>query len=287
MGCTFCAIPQFRGSHRSRPLADIVAEVEGLARRGIQEAILVSQDTLAYGRDLPGNGDIGDLLLALVGHAMPWIRPMYLHPAHVNDRLVGEVGARPRGAVPRHARAARRRRRPARDAPRRHRAAHEGDRRASSARPSPASPCAPPCSSGFPGETRRGLRDAPGFRRGGARSTGSASSPTRRRRARRAAAHARPGARGGHGRARARWCRSRRTASPGSGRRALAGTAADVLVDGPSEDPAFPVRGPDGRARRRRSTASSTCATAALTPGHFARVRIVEVDGYELVGERA
>src|SRR5215813_6217271 len=88
MGCTFCAIPQFRGKHRSRPLTDIVAEVEGLARRGIQEAILVSQDTLAYGRDVSGNGDIGDLLLALSDTQMPWIRPMYLHPAHVNDRLV-------------------------------------------------------------------------------------------------------------------------------------------------------------------------------------------------------
>src|SRR5262247_3960909 len=88
MGCTFCAIPQFRGKHRSRPLADIVAEVEGLARRGIQEAILVSQDTLAYGRDLPGNGDVGDLLLALSGTSMPWIRPMYLHPAHVTERLI-------------------------------------------------------------------------------------------------------------------------------------------------------------------------------------------------------
>ena len=90
MGCTFCAIPQFRGKHRSRPQKDIVAEVEGLAARGIQEAILVSQDTLAYGRDLPGNGDIGDLLLALSDTTMPWIRPMYLHPAHVNDRLIGK-----------------------------------------------------------------------------------------------------------------------------------------------------------------------------------------------------
>ncbi len=35
MGCTFCAIPQFRGRHRSRPLADIVREVEGLAARGV------------------------------------------------------------------------------------------------------------------------------------------------------------------------------------------------------------------------------------------------------------
>src|SRR5499426_3233614 len=95
MGCTFCAIPQFRGRHRSRPLADVVKEVEALVARGVQEAILVSQDTLAYGRDLPGNGDIGDLLLALSETPMPWIRPMYLHPAHVNDRLV-ETWARAR-----------------------------------------------------------------------------------------------------------------------------------------------------------------------------------------------
>jgi ribosomal protein S12 methylthiotransferase len=90
MGCAFCAIPQFRGRHRSRALADVVAEVDGLARRGIQEAILVSQDTLAYGRDLPGNGDIGDLLLALSDTSMPWIRPMYLHPAHVTERLIAK-----------------------------------------------------------------------------------------------------------------------------------------------------------------------------------------------------
>ncbi len=91
MGCTFCAIPQFRGRHRSRPPADVVAEVEALERRGIREAILVSQDTLAYGKDRPGEGDIGDLLLALSGTAMPWIRPMYLHPAHVNDRLIDKL----------------------------------------------------------------------------------------------------------------------------------------------------------------------------------------------------
>src|SRR5262249_10846594 len=35
-----------------------------------------------------GNGDIADLLLALSDTSMPWIRPMYLHPAHVNDRLI-------------------------------------------------------------------------------------------------------------------------------------------------------------------------------------------------------
>src|SRR5437899_2679905 len=91
MGCTFCAIPQFRGRHRSRPLGDIVAEVAALARRGVQEAILVSQDTLAWGKDRHGEGDVGDLLLALGETPMPWIRPMYLHPAHVNDRLIDKL----------------------------------------------------------------------------------------------------------------------------------------------------------------------------------------------------
>src|SRR5439155_7063130 len=53
-----------------------------------EEVVLVSQDTLAYGRDLPGNGDIGDLLQALGDTRSEWIRPMYLQPARVNDRLI-------------------------------------------------------------------------------------------------------------------------------------------------------------------------------------------------------
>ena len=99
MGCTFCAIPQFRGRHRSRALADIVKEVEGLAARGVQEAILVSQDTLAYGRDLPGNGDIAELLLALAEAALvlvlvqhrrpPWSRTTYLYPRRPRTSTTG------------------------------------------------------------------------------------------------------------------------------------------------------------------------------------------------------
>jgi len=46
MGCAFCAIPQFRGAHRSRPVGDIVREVEGLARRGIREVILATDSDL-------------------------------------------------------------------------------------------------------------------------------------------------------------------------------------------------------------------------------------------------
>src|SRR5437879_13487621 len=86
---TYLTIHHYRCKHRSRPLHDVVAEFDNLAKRGVQEAILVSQDTLAYGRDIAGNGDIGDLLLALGEDTrMPWIRPMYLHPAHVNERVL-------------------------------------------------------------------------------------------------------------------------------------------------------------------------------------------------------
>ena len=83
----------------------------GSPRRGIQEAILVSQDTLAYGRDLPGNGDIGDLLLAL-SDTRDAVDPADVSASRARQRPPrGQVGARARRAVPRHAGAARRRRR--------------------------------------------------------------------------------------------------------------------------------------------------------------------------------
>src|SRR5260370_31848539 len=91
MGGTFCAVQRVRGRPRRRPAGDVVARVGGPARRGVQEAILGSQDTLAWGKDRHGEGDFGDLLLALGGTPMPWIRPMYLHPAHVNDRLIDKL----------------------------------------------------------------------------------------------------------------------------------------------------------------------------------------------------
>jgi len=67
---------------------------------------------------------------------------------------------------------------------------------------------------------------------------------------------------------------------------ALAGMVTDVLVDGPSEDPAFAWEGRTaGQAPEIDGVVYLRDRT--LTPGRFARVRIVEVEGYELVGERA
>jgi tRNA-2-methylthio-N6-dimethylallyladenosine synthase len=50
--CTFCIVPLVRGPQRSRPIGDILAEVQGLVRRGVVEVTLLGQNVNTYGRDL-------------------------------------------------------------------------------------------------------------------------------------------------------------------------------------------------------------------------------------------
>src|SRR5262249_51708667 len=49
--CAFCTIPQFGGKQRSRSADDVVREAEHLAASGVLEPNVISQDTIAYGRD--------------------------------------------------------------------------------------------------------------------------------------------------------------------------------------------------------------------------------------------
>jgi ribosomal protein S12 methylthiotransferase len=281
MGCAFCAIPQFRGKHRSRPLGDIAAEVEGLHRQGIQEAILVSQDTLAYGRDLPGNGDVGDLLLALSGTKMPWIRPMYLHPAHVNDRLIAKWA---------QARVV-----PYLDMPVQH-----GDdgilramRRAVTARRMqeilaqfraaiPGVTIRTTVLVGFPGETEEAFQNLLGFIEEAAFDrlgvfTYSLEEGTP---AAAMAGQVPPDVMA----ERARQVEELQDRLAWERQKALYGTRQTVLVDGPSADPAFPF---EGRMAGQAPEIDGVVLLRdrRLTPGRFAEVSIVEVDGYELVGE--
>ena len=62
--CSFCIIPTLRGRHRSRPLADVVAEARALAERGVKELVLVAQDSTRYGLDLGLRDGLADLLRA-------------------------------------------------------------------------------------------------------------------------------------------------------------------------------------------------------------------------------
>ncbi len=90
--CTFCSIPRIRGKHRSRGVADIVAEAKALVADGVKELNLISQDTTFYGKD--AGTSLPVLLREL--QAMPgdfWIRLLYTHPAHWSDELIATIAA--------------------------------------------------------------------------------------------------------------------------------------------------------------------------------------------------
>jgi len=87
--CSFCAIPSFRGKQRSRPIADLVREAERLAAAGVVELNLISQDTIAYGRDLGRHESLAELLTALGDvDGIRWVRAHYLYPETLTDALV-------------------------------------------------------------------------------------------------------------------------------------------------------------------------------------------------------
>ncbi len=87
--CSFCAIPAFRGAFLSRPPRDVIAEAEWLARQGVREVLLVSENSTSYGKDLGNLRMLDELLPALAG--VPGIARVlvsYLQPAELRPGLV-------------------------------------------------------------------------------------------------------------------------------------------------------------------------------------------------------
>ncbi len=79
--CSFCAIPNIRGRHRSVPLDMLVRQAEALAAKGVKELMIIAQDTSVYGIDLYGRNRLGDLLSLLAEiDGIQWIRLHYSYP---------------------------------------------------------------------------------------------------------------------------------------------------------------------------------------------------------------
>lgn len=96
-GCAFCAIPLWRGKHRSFDRRALVAEAQALEARGVVELNLVAQDLAHYGREWPGRPGIADLLEDLLREtSIPWFRLLYIYSAGLNERLVGLIAREPR-----------------------------------------------------------------------------------------------------------------------------------------------------------------------------------------------
>lgn len=123
--CTFCTVPRIRGRYRSRKLRSVVEEARRLADQGVQELILIAQDTTAYGRDLKDETNLEKLLQNLVNIAgLRWIRILYSNPTadrftngllermaqedkicpyldlpiqHIDDEILRQMGRRSKG----------------------------------------------------------------------------------------------------------------------------------------------------------------------------------------------
>src|SRR4030042_6733646 len=79
--CTFCTVPKIRGRYRSRKPRSVLEEAQRLVDQGVQELILIAQDTTAYGRDLQDGTNLEKLLKYLIKvEGLRWIRILYSYP---------------------------------------------------------------------------------------------------------------------------------------------------------------------------------------------------------------
>jgi ribosomal protein S12 methylthiotransferase len=85
--CSYCAIPTIRGKYRSRSLDAISADVDRLLEHGVVELNLIAQDVARYGFDT-GKHPLSLLEMLEQKKGDFWVRPFYLHPAHLTDEIL-------------------------------------------------------------------------------------------------------------------------------------------------------------------------------------------------------
>ncbi len=94
--CTFCVIPQYRGAFRSRRFESVISEATRLFQQGVREINLIGQDTTCFGEDLGVKDGLAHLLERLAQIETPrekWIRFLYAYPNKVTQRLLDTIAA--------------------------------------------------------------------------------------------------------------------------------------------------------------------------------------------------
>jgi len=94
--CTYCAIPKIRGPYVSRPYEDIIKEAQNLSDKGLEEVIVIAQDTTKYGMDLYGKMRLPELLKDLCKMNFKWVRFLYAYPESITDELIETVKNEPK-----------------------------------------------------------------------------------------------------------------------------------------------------------------------------------------------
>ncbi|MET1754761.1 MiaB/RimO family radical SAM methylthiotransferase [Novosphingobium sp. RD2P27] len=96
--CTFCVIPQGRGPSRSRPIADVLADVAMHADAGVGEVVLTGVDLTSWGPDLSGSPRLGDLCEAILLQfgSLSRLRLSSVDGAEVDGALLALLGTEKR-----------------------------------------------------------------------------------------------------------------------------------------------------------------------------------------------
>ena len=91
--CTYCIVPTTRGTERSRPFADVVAEVRGLVEAGYREVELLGQNVNSYA----GGCTFAELLARVSDvDGLEWIRFTTSHPMNFTRELARELVTNPK-----------------------------------------------------------------------------------------------------------------------------------------------------------------------------------------------
>lgn len=90
--CTYCIVPYVRGREVSRPIADIVREIEEIAKEGYKEITLLGQNVNSYGLDLKDGTDFSSLLQAVdrIG-GIERVRYMTSHPKDMTFAMIDAI----------------------------------------------------------------------------------------------------------------------------------------------------------------------------------------------------
>ncbi len=92
--CTYCIVPHVRGRVRSRPLGEVVAEVQRLSDRGFAEIVLTGIHLGAYGKDLGGKPGLAEVLREILRSTdVPRVRLSSLEAMEADDELLGVMAS--------------------------------------------------------------------------------------------------------------------------------------------------------------------------------------------------
>lgn len=92
--CSYCAIPLIRGRFSAFSPTEILQDARQALQRGVKELIIVAQDTAVYHYSDTRIWDVLHMLNDLDGDF--WIRLMYCHPDHIDEKLIEALATLPK-----------------------------------------------------------------------------------------------------------------------------------------------------------------------------------------------